>query len=286
MSVDKLQNQIRKLKNPSMVSFSLAKSQIPPAFLESNDSVPLAYGAYAKAVLTALKGEVPAVRFGFGSFAVAGVAGIETLKSLLSFAKEAGFYVLLDSPEIYAPHDAVCIADAIFDAFAFDGLVLNCYIGSDMIKPFAEQLKRNDKDLFVALRTANKSASEMQDLLTGTRLVYMAAGDMTKRLGKEFVGKGGYSRIGGIGPATSADSLRTLRAKYPSMFLLIDGFDYSGANAKNCSFAFDRLGHGAIACAGSSIIGAWQDEDADALSLVTQAAERMKKNLLRYVNIL
>jgi len=78
-----------------------------------------------------------------------------------------------------------------------------------------------------------------------------------------------------------------LRSKYPEMFLLVDGYDYSGANAKNCSFAFDRLGHGAIVCAGSSIIGAWKEEtEADPLAAAVSAVERMKKNLTRYVTIL
>jgi len=73
------------------------------------------------------------------------------------------------------------------------------------------------------------------------------------------------------------------------MFLMIDGFDYSGANAKNCSYAFDKLGHGAIACAGGMITAAWKEEKAaeeDAVVLAAQAAERMKKNLTRYVTIL
>jgi len=71
--------------------------------------------------------------------------------------------------------------------------------------------------------------------------------------------------------------------------VLIDGYDYSGANAKNCSYAFDKLGHGAIACAEEAILSAWKEDivgDADAIALSLQAAERMKKNLLRYITIL
>jgi microcompartment protein CcmK/EutM len=63
------------------------------------------------------------------------------------------------------------------------------------------------------------------------------------------------------------------------MFLLVDGSDYSGANAKNCSAAFDKLGHGAVVCAGSSITAAWQEEHSaqvDAVTSAVQAAEREK----------
>ncbi len=292
MSVDKLQNGIRKLKNPSMVEFSFDKTQIPPEFVETANGVYDAYCRYVKSLLDALNGLVPAVRFSFGSFAVAGTEGMESLKELLAYAEERGFYVLLDVPEIYSAHDAALLAETFLNVhtiWEFDALVLSCYIGSDAVKPFADRLKEIDKDLFLLLRTGNKSASELQDLLTGSRLVYTAAADMAKRLGEGFVDRCGYSRIAGVGPGTSTDSLRTLRSKYPALFLLVDGYDNSGSNAKNCSLAFDKLGHGAVACAGSSIVAAWKEENADnadAVAHAVQAAERMKKNLSRYVTVL
>ena len=286
MSVDKLQNGIRKLKNPSMVAFFFDKSQIPPAYLEAAPNAVTAYGVYAKELLVALKGIVPAVRFGFGSFAVAGVDGLKELAELLSFAKEQGFYVLLDAPEVNMFGQAKLTADMLLENWAFDGLTVGCYLGSDVVKPYAETIKNTDKDLFVLFRTGNKSASELQDLLSGSRLLYMAAADMAIRLGDGMIDKCGYSRLAGVGPATSSDGLRNLRVKYPTMFLLIDGYDYPGANAKNCSMGFDRLGHGAVACAGSSIVAAWAEGDGDAVTLAAEAAERMKKNLSRYVTIL
>ena len=60
-------------------------------------------------------------------------------------------------------------------------------------------------------------------------------------------------------------------------------------NAKNCSYAFDKLGHGAAACAGSSVTAAWLEEGTDGsqyLEQALQAAERMKKNITRYIVVL
>lgn len=286
MAIDKLQNEIRRLKNPSMVAFFFNEAHIPLKFLEEETSVPKAYLEYAKAVLTALKDIVPAVRFGFSSFALMGSEGTVVLTQLLRFAKQQGYYVLLDVPESYSSQVAEHSAKTLMENWKFDGLLLGCYLGSDGIDPFVDRLKDTDHDLFLALRTANRSAPQMQDLLTGTRLVYTVAADMAKRLGQEHITRCGYSRIAGVGPATSAESLRTLRSKYPAMFLLIDGYDYSGANAKNCSAAFDGLGHGAIACGGESILGAWKQDDGEPVTLAVQAAERMKKNLTRYVTVL
>ena len=103
------------------------------------------------------------------------------------------------------------------------------------------------------------------------------------------MGKLGYSRIGALTAASSAESLRSLRGKYPRVFFLVDGYDSPSANAKNCSYAFDRLGHGAVVCAGETITCAWkqaQSDGGDFLEQAVGAAERMKKNLTRYVTIL
>ena len=287
MSIDKLQKAIRKLKSPLMVAFSADFSQIPPSYRDSSQLAD--YVRYTKDLLVALKETVPAVRFDFGSFAVCGEEGVATLSELLRFADAQGYYVLLDAPEVFSPRQAELVAKGLCEHWCFDGLLLPCYMGTDTLKPFVQCIKESDKDIFVTLRTPNKSASELQDLLTGGRLVHTAAADMAKRLGEGVVDRCGYSRVAGVGPATSTDVLQNLRKKYANLFLLVDGLDYPGANAKNCAEAFDQLGHGAIACASTYVTGAWRDPNSvreKPVVLATNAAERLKKNLNRYVTIL
>lgn len=290
--MDRLQKQIRKLKNPTCVVFSVMEGQVPLHIRESTNSLCGAYEVYARELLTGLKDTVPAVRFDFTTFAVLGADGLRLLQELLTFAAELGYYVILDAPEANSAWAAQASAQSLMNPdslWRFDGLVISCYIGSDAVKPYVQATKEQDKDLFLILRTANKSAPELQDLMTGSRLVHLAAADMAKRLGESYVGRSGYSCIGGVGAATSADGLKNLRGKYPDVFLIVDGADYSGANAKNCSAAFDKLGHGAIACVGASVLEAWrlaQTDGYDYVEQAVQAAERMKKNLLRYITVL
>lgn len=280
--MDKLQKKIRKSKNPLMINFSLDDAHIPPEYQEQENG----YLQYAKAVLSAIKEFVPAVRFSFGSFAVAGSEGLWTLTELIKEARALEYYILLDVPEYNAPRSAELLAENLFNRWDFDGLLLNPYLGSDGIKPFADKLKDTEADLFLTLRTPNRSASQIQDLLTGTRLVYTVAADLAKRLGEDSIARCGYSRIGGLGAATSAECLQMLRSKYPQMFLLVDGLDYSGANAKNCSYAFDKLGHGAVVCVEAGVLSAWQEEETDGVTSACTAARRLQKNLSRYVDVL
>lgn len=285
MSIEKLQEKIRKMKNPSVVDLSLTYSQIPQRIMDREQNLAKACKQYALELMNTLKGIVPAVRFSYGHFALMGSDGMIVLQELLQEAKKCGYYILLDSVEASSLPMAEYAAQVLSDACC-DSLIVSGYAGSDMADPYIKRLNKS-KSLFVTVRNANRSASQLQDLMTGSRLVHIAVADIVNRMGTAMIGRSGYSQIGGVASATTADSLRTLRTKYPNMFLLVDGYDYSNANAKNCSFAFDKLGHGALVSAGETITAAWKESaDDDYLAAATAAAERMRKNLTRYVTIL
>ena len=250
-----------------------------------------AYGQYVSELLTGLKGTVPAVRFDLGALALYGAEGIDVLKQLLAQAKTQGYYVFLEGAEALSAQSAQRAAAILFGAdspWVFDGLILAAYIGSDSIAPYAAMMKETDKDLFLVARTSNRSAAETQDLLTGSRLAHIAKADIVNRFARHYIGRSNYSRVALVAAASSPNSMRTLRAAYKDIFLLLDGCDYPNANVKNCSNAFDKLGHGAVACAGLSVSAAWQEEtdQSDYIGAAVRAAERFKKNISRYVTIL
>lgn len=291
MSIDKLHEKIRKMKNPSMIDFSVKQDAIPTHILEAEGSFLSAYTRFCRELMGALKDTVPAVRFSFDAFALLGPEGLRGLQALLKQAGQMGFYVLLDSPEILSPWGADRAADTIFgtEEYPCDALLISPYIGSDAIKPFLPYCKDKGKDLFAVVRSANKSALELQDLLSGSRLVHGAAAEMVNRHGESIFGKCAYSRVGAAVSAGAANSIRSLRAAHKRMFLLVDGLDYPSGNAKNCSYAFDRFGYGAVVCAGPSVTAAWKEAEGDAAQYIdhaVQAAERMKRNINRYVTIL
>ncbi len=290
MAIDSLHEKIRKLKNPSMVDFGFCEDCIPPHIVSQEDGILNAYVRFCRELLEGLRGFVPAVRFSFSHFALCGPEGLQQLSGLLKDASAMGYYVMLDGPAIHSPWAAEHVAKTFFegDRYVCDGLIISPYIGSDAIKPFVPYCKDN-KDLFVILRSPNKSAADLQDLLTGTRLVHNAAADIVNRFGEPIISRCSYSRIGAVVSASSANSIRSIRSGYKYMYLLVDGLDYPSGNHKNCSYAFDRFGYGAVVSAGPSITAAWKENASDGSDYVEQAkqaAERMKKNLLRYITVL
>lgn len=290
MAIDKLQEKIRKQKNPSMVVFSACAEQIPPCILTKEGTFYKAYLRFCRELLHGLKGSVPAVRFGFASFALLGAEGLNLLSDCLAEAKRQGYYVLLDGVESFSAQAAEHAANVMLapeSVWPCDGLVVSAYAGSDVLKPYVKRLRESRRDLFVMVRSRNKSASELQDLLTGGRLVHIAAADIVNRLGEPLIERCGYSCVGAAAGASAPYCLKALRSQYASLFLIVEGYEHS--NAKNCSFAFDQFGHGAIVCASDSVTAAWRGEETDGADFVEkamEASERMKKNLLRYITVL
>jgi orotidine-5'-phosphate decarboxylase len=283
MAIDLLQDKIRKLKNPTIIDFTMKQEHIPPHILEEEENLCAAYARFCRELMQALKELVPAVRFSFTALALQD-GGVSCLKQLMQEAKELGYYVVLDAPEILTPWNADIVAESV-GVLACDAVVISPYIGTDAMKSLVTACGDCDKELFAVVRSANKTASELQDLLTGTRHVYDASAELVNRYCTRF-GKYGYASVAAVVSAGAPDSLRNFRGKYNRMFLLVDGLDYPSGNAKNCSFAFDRFGYGAVVCAGASVTCAWKEAECDHVTAAVQAAERVKKNLTRYFTVL
>lgn len=289
MSIDILQTKIRKLKNPAMVNLTMDPADLPPQLLEEGKAA--GYGIFCRELLAALKDIVPAVRISFTPFALLGPDGLAELQNVLAAAAQHGCYVAMEAPQILSPGMAAMVASHVFGEDAIwpcDGLIIDGYPGTDLVKPFLPYCKK-ERDVFCVVRTSNKSAPEIQDLLSGTRLVHAAAADLFNRFAEKSLGKSGYGRVAVMAGAGSAESLRTLRGKYPKLFILVDDLDYPGCNAKICANAFDKFGHGAVCCSGSAITAAWKVAGTDGRDYVEQAvsaAERMKNNLTRYTTVL
>ena len=282
MSMDVLKNKIRKLRNPSALTIAPTLDALPPAYEGA-----AGMGEYCRRVLEALKGVLPAVKVSFSHFALLGAEGLQELQSVLDAAKKLGFYVILDwqrqEDEVSAKAAAkLLLSDELWKC---DAVVLSAYPGSASVKPYIQEANTEKKDVFVVLKTAGKSGSELQDLQTGGRTVYTAGADLLTKWGDPAVERCGYSRVAAVGNASHMASLKVLREKYPRLFLLVDGLEAGNANARNASFAFDRMGYGALVC--SNLLIAWiENPENDPVDEVVNAAQKMKRNISTYVTVL
>lgn len=286
MSIDALQEKIRKRKSGLVLDLTLFPQDFPG---EAQDKE-TRYDAYCRSLLTGLKGRIPAVRFRLSAFALWGKEMLALLPDLTGEASALGYYVLLDAPEADSPELAAFGAQVLLGAesiYACDGVVLPMYAGNDILQQYYPYCLREKKDIFGLCRTANKSAPELQDLLSGSRLAHTAIADQVARCAPSALGKYGYARLGLTASAVAPSSIRTLRAKYPSLFLLVDGVDNPGGNMKNVSLAFDKLGRGAAYCSGRVVTCAGlSGETVNPVERAVAEVERQKNALQRYVTFL
>ena len=282
MSMDVLKNKIRKLRNPSALTIAPTLDSMPPQY----EGV-AGMGEFSRKVLEALKGQLPAVKISFSHFALLGCEGLQELRSVLDTAKKLGYYVILDWQRQEDEASAKAAAKLLLsgELWPCDAVVLSCYAGSAAVKPYIQEANGQKKDVYVVLKTAGKSGSELQDLQTGGRTVYTAGADLLGKWGDPALERCGYSRVAAVGSASHMASLKVLREKYPRLFLLVDGLEAGNANARNASFAFDRMGYGAMVCC--NLLNAWiENPENDPVEEVVAAAQRMKRNVTTYVTVL
>lgn len=222
MSFDCLHSLIKTTKCPLALELSPVEGESPETFL------PLALS-----LADTLRGVVPALRLPLGGYFRLGWQGMKLLEELLAHAGEAGLFTILDAP--------LCEASPAFlSGLSADCFLVSGYLGSDSLSPLLEKCREEDKCFFVLAHTANPSAGELQELVAGDRLVYQVVGDLALRLGKNDLGKLGYSRAGIAVEGVYPSDLRALRKRWEQCFLLVSG------GAEDVRFAFDRYGRGAL----------------------------------------
>lgn len=307
MSIDVLQDKIRALKNPSMVGLDPTEDLIPlhilrPAYAQYGETpagLAAAYEVFCMELLDTLKDTVPAVKLQSVCFEVLGGPGIAVMERVAARARELGYYVVVDALRSDAPHIAELSAKRLFgrlsiggtalEPFPCDGVTLNGYMGSESVRPYLPYCKEDKKNIFLMLRSSNRSGREVQDLLTGGRTVHTAMADLLMRWTQDTYGRFGYSEVAALVGAYDGAALAELRRLYPKVFFLVTGYGAQGGTAKPVSNAFDLAGHGAVVAASRSIIGAWKSEESDGTDycrLALAAALKMKKSLAGYIIVM
>ncbi len=301
MSIDVLQAKIRKLKSPIMVGLDPFPEVIPPTLLPAEGGLAAlaeCYENYCTGILEAVSGIVPAVKVQSCCFTPLGADGLAAMQRVMEKATQMGFYVLLDSNFSSVEHIAKLYADSLFGSvrvgqsvyhpYACDGVTINGYLGSDCVRPFLPYCQDAKKNLFCYVRTSNKSSREVQELISGDRLVYTAMADLIMRWSTDLFGKNGYSEIAAVVGATQPAAMKSLREKYDRIFLLITGYGAQGGRSKNIQYAFDKFGHGAIVSASRSILGAWNAPNTsdDYQVAAKNAAIEMKNDIMTYLMVI
>lgn len=222
--------------------------------------------SFCRGVLSVISAIVPAVKINSAYFEKYHADGVAAYDGLLAEATEKGLIVIGDIKRGDVGHTAEMYADAHLGAasttanaaFHFaDAVTINGYFGLDGVKPFVDSARQNGQGLFVLVRTSNKSAALIQDVVTSDgRKVHEIVGSEVERWAVELetIGRSGYSLIGAVVATRNAADAAQLRATMPRSIFLVPGYGAQGGKADDFSQYFGEGGMGAIIAAGRSVI--------------------------------
>lgn len=279
MSLDRLIEKIKKMGNPTVAGLDPKLDYLPDfmkreSFAKYGETLEGAADAiltFNKGLIDVLCDIVPAVKPQCAYYELLGWQGMKALVETISYAKEKGMFVITDGKrndigstmEAYATAHLgkISVGTQSIEAFGGDALTVNGYLGSDGIKPLLEICKREDKGIFVLVKTSNPSSGELQDQIINGKSVYETMGSLCEKWGIDTTGNYGYSAVGAVVGATYPEQLTELRKKLPTTFFLVPGYGAQGGGAQDVAGAFDENGLGAIINSSRAIMCAYQRED-------------------------
>ncbi len=212
-------------------------------------------------------------------YEVLGWEGMKVFWEVCLHAKHRGLIVIADGKRNDIGNTCEAYADAYLSTESpIDALTVTPYLGSDGVKPFMERCVKNDKGIFVLVKTSNASSGELQDLPIGDEVVHEHLAQLVESWGATCLGsKSSLSCVGAVVGATYPEELKYLRTLMPHIPFLIPGYGAQGGTAKDVAHGFIGDGTGAIVNASRSII--YASGKKDWREAAAGAAEEMAKEL-------
>ena len=275
--IEKLVERIKKLEAPIVVGLDPTLNFVPGFLLdkavnEKGETLEAAADAifeFNKKIVDAVYDLIPAVKPQIAMYEQFGIPGLMAYKQTVDYCHEKGLLEIGDAKrgDIGSTSTAyaighlgkVKIGSTEIAPIDTDFLTINPYMGSDSVVPFVEECKKNDKGLFILVKTSNPSSGEFQDQKVGKKAVYELVGKKVDEWGAELV-KNGYSDVGAVVGATYPEMGEVLREIMPKAYILVPGYGAQGGTAAELKPFFNKDGLGAIVNSSRGIIAAYKQE--------------------------
>ena len=275
--INKLISNIKRTNAPIVVGLDPMLSYIPEhvqkkAFAEFGETLEGAAEAiwqFNKEIIDKTYDIIPAVKPQIAMYEQFGIPGLVSFERTVKYAKEKGLMVIGDvkrgdigsTSAAYATAHLghVEVGSRSYTAFDEDFATVNPYLGSDGIKPFTEVCKKENKGIFVLVKTSNPSSGEFQDRLIDGRPLYEWMGEKVAEWGSDCMGDE-YSYVGAVVGATYPEQGRILRKLMPKTYILVPGYGAQGGKGADLVDFFNEDGLGAIVNSSRGIIAAYKNE--------------------------
>ena len=275
--ISRLIEKIKEKKAPICIGLDPMLNFIPEhikeeAFAtkgESLEAVAEAIYNFNKAIVDECFDLIPAVKPQVAMYEQFGIAGLMAYEKTVTYCQEKGLLVIGDvkrgdigsTSAAYATAHLgkINVGSKTFEPFHSDFLTVNPYMGSDSINPFVDECVKNDKGLFVLVKTSNPSSGEFQDRLIDGKPLYEHVASKVMEWGERSM-DGEYSNVGAVVGATYPQMSEILRKIMPNTYFLVPGYGAQGATAADLRPCFNKDGLGAIVNSSRGIIAAYKND--------------------------
>ena len=275
--ISKLIGKIRETNAPIVVGLDPMLDYIPDhikeeafaQFGETPEGAAEAVWQFNKGIVDEVFDLIPAVKPQIAMYEQFGVEGLKAFQKTVDYCREKGLLVIGDvkrgdigstSAAYAAGHlGKTRIGSREFSLFNEDFATVNPYLGSDGIRPFLDVCSKEDKGIFVLVKTSNPSSGEFQDQLVGNRPLYELVGEKVAEWGSGCM-DGEYSNVGAVVGATYPEMGKILRRIMPKAYILVPGYGAQGGKGADLVHFFNKDGLGAIVNSSRGIIAAWKQD--------------------------
>jgi orotidine-5'-phosphate decarboxylase len=282
MIIDKLYKRVKE-KGVVCVGLDTALEYIPENFLKEKNSISQALFHFNKKIIDATYDISACFKVQIAYYEAYGMQGMEAYRDTLKYLKSIGAVTIADIKRGDIAKTAEMYAKAHFTGdFESDFVTLSPYMGMDSIEPYLNYVNKEEKGLFLLVRTSNKGAQDIQYIGDGScKKVYNLVGEKLNKLGKDYLGNCGYSSIGGVVGCTHVEEGIKLRKDLDSMFFLIPGYGAQGGRAEDVALYLNN-GNGGVVNSSRAILLAYSkvENGADSFDICARhEVQRMREEI-------
>ncbi|MDE7428496.1 MAG: orotidine-5'-phosphate decarboxylase [Lachnospiraceae bacterium] len=258
MMIDQLVEGIKNKKNPCIVGIDPEWCKIPECYKYDSTTKANAILDWATDVIDAVADIVPAVKPQMAFFEVFGADGVRIHQQVVQYAHDKRLVIIDDSKRNDIGNTAKAYAYA---HLAKDGpinadfMTVSPFLGTDSIQPFIDIAIKDEKGIFVLVKTSNPSSVEISEATNaqGEKIQNWLA-SYIHTTGRDCTGKYNYSNIGAVVGATFPEEAQLLRSIMKNNFFLVPGFGAQGGEAKDVIPCFNEDGLGAIVSSSRNVL--------------------------------
>lgn len=262
---------------------------LPEEFLKKFENLEDAIFEFNKEIIDATLDAVSCYKVQIAYYEAYGIRGMMAYKRTLEYIRQKQKVVIADIKRGDISKTAEMYAKGHFEGdFESDFITLSPYMGLDSIDPYLDYVKNKEKGLFLLVRTSNPGAKDIQYIKDENKeTIYEVIGSKINSLGESYLGKCGYSSIGGVVGCTHRDESVRIRKSLDKMFFLVPGYGAQGGTAEDVALTL-KNGNGGVVNSSRGILLAYkkkEDGHKNFAECAREEAIRMREDIRNAVKL-